>query len=657
MDARTVVSEWETSPFDGGTDGLVRLGRRGFSGAVESDGDWLFVADGEAVTVVAGFETAPTATGLDGFNPTGGRRHEAAAAAAARLAPMLALGGEVRGEYFSDDTPIATVNETLSSGGFTGYLELAENVLSGDYYVVYDDGEPSYAAYLGATGEPVTGEEAESKTKNEVGIYSVVAADLPTVELPASPESAGSAAATVADQDVGGTDQDIGGAGRNVGETDGAVSGPDETAVSDDTPATSADTPATESVTSGDDTPATGPAATDDGVGTGDSPAAEPDDELRSVPSLDPDRTDRPGDVADAGATASAVETDDVAGSETTGTDGRVGTGGTDPAPGDPDRGVVETDEPEPTTGDTGSRGAGIGEASGVGTASTRSGGTDAVLGEVRAELRRLRETQERLERRVAALEGGDDGGGTSSGTAGPSLSPTEALSKTTLFVREGTRGGPTLEDAHQGRTDRNALAANVELERHTRFDAAGATVGGEPYESFLESSRAYRFVRWLTTELPFEIRATDSADAMRHLYDAIPDVDRAFFEETVAVGDGDERREVTFDVVVRDREGEPLVVATLEEGREPTGAAAVEPLVTDVSDFCAANDTVAAAFVVTASYFEADATELAREATSGSLLSRGRYRSFVSLARKNGFHLCFVEGRESSLYMTLPEL
>jgi hypothetical protein len=452
-----------------------------------------------------------------------------------------------------------------------------------------------------------------------------------------------------ADRDVGETDADIGGADQNVGGADGTISGPGETAISDDTPATSTDTPATE------------PAATDDdGVGTGDSPAAEPDDELRSVPSLDPHRTDRPGDAADTGATASAVETDDVAGSETTGRNDRVGTGGTEPATGDPDRGVVETDETEPTTGDAGSRGAGTGEASGVGTASTRSGGTDAAadaaLGEVRAELRRLRETQERLERRVAALEDGDDGGA-SSGTAGPSLSPTEALSKTTLFVREGTRGGPTLEDAHQGRTDRNALAANVELERHTRFDAAGATVGGEPYEPFLESSRAYRFVRWLTTELPFEIRATDSADAMRHLYDAIPDVDRAFFDETVAVDDGDERREVTFDVVVRDREGEPLVVATLEEGREPTGAAAVEPLVTDVSDFCAVDDTVAAAFVVTASYFEADATELAREATSGSLLSRGRYRSFVSLARKNGFHLCLVEGRESSLHMTLPEL
>ncbi|PSQ37106.1 hypothetical protein BRD05_01260, partial [Halobacteriales archaeon QS_9_70_65] len=445
MDARTVVAEWETSPFDGGTDGLARLGRRGFSGAVESNGDWLFVADGEAVAVVAGFETAPTATDLDGFDPAGGRQHEASTAAAARLAPMLTLDGEVRGEYFSDDTPVATVNETLSSGGFTGYLELAENVLSGDYYVVYDDGEPSYAAYVGATGEPVTGEEAETKTKNEVGIYSVVAADLPTVELPASPESAGSAAVTGVNQDVGETDQDIGGAGRNVGGTDGAVSGPGETAIPDDTPATS-----------GDDTPATGPAATGDGVGTGDSPAAEPDDELRSVPSLDPDRTDRPGDAADTGATASAVETDDVAGSEATGRNDRVGTGGTESAPGDPDRGVVGTDETEPTTGDTGSRGARTGEASDVGTASTRSGGTDAAadaaLGEVRAELRRLRETQERLERRVAALEGGDDGGGTSSGTAGPSLSPTEALSKTTLFVREGTRGGPTLEDAHQGR-------------------------------------------------------------------------------------------------------------------------------------------------------------------------------------------------------------
>jgi hypothetical protein len=352
----------------------------------------------------------------------------------------------------------------------------------------------------------------------------------------------------------------------------------------------------------------------------------ETPDEDRTVPSLDPERSGRASDAD--GETGADEADDDV-----------------EPAPG-PDESADAADA-APATAATET------------TAEDDAGAVDdTALEEVRTELRRLREAHERLEGRVAALESG--GGSAASAdvrTDGPSLSPTEALSKTTLFVREGTRGGPTLQDAHDGRADREALAANVGLERHTRFEEAGATVDGEPFESFLESTQAYEFVEWLVTDLLFEITLTGSEDAMAHLYDALPDVDRVFFEETVTVEDGGEHREVTFDVVVRDRNGEPLFVAALEESREPTPAGAVEPLVTDASDFCAANDSVAGAFAVTASYFEPGALELAREATTGSLLSRDRYRSFVTLTRKNGFHLCLVEARESSLHLALPEL
>jgi hypothetical protein len=80
-------------------------------------------------------------------------------------------------------------------------------------------------------------------------------------------------------------------------------------------------------------------------------------------------------------------------------------------------------------------------------------------------------------------------------------------------------------------------------------------------------------------------------------------------------------------------------------------------PLVTDASDVCEEHETLAAAFAVTSSFFEPDALSTAREATSGSLLSREKYRSFVKLARKNGFHLCLVESREESFHLTVPEL
>ena len=56
------------------------------------------------------------------------------------LIAMQAGETTTRGRYYSEDTPIPEVHETLTEGGFTGYLELSENVLSGDYYVVYQAG-------------------------------------------------------------------------------------------------------------------------------------------------------------------------------------------------------------------------------------------------------------------------------------------------------------------------------------------------------------------------------------------------------------------------------------------------------------------------------------------------------------------------------------
>ena len=44
-------------------------------------------------------------------------------------------------------------------------------------------------------------------------------------------------------------------------------------------------------------------------------------------------------------------------------------------------------------------------------------------------------------------------------------------------------------------------------------------------------------------------------------------------------------------------------------------------------------------------------------EATSSSLLSRSRYRSYVKLSRANGYHLCLVESREGSFNLAVPEL
>ncbi|PSQ44330.1 hypothetical protein BRD14_01305 [Halobacteriales archaeon SW_5_68_122] len=393
MDADTVVDEWEASPFDGGLDELGRLRSRGFSGAVEAGSDWLFLAGGEPVAVVSDLKEAPQPGDIDAFEGASGRAHEAPHPTAARLVPMLALEGEVRGEYFTDDTPLSTVHETLSDGGFSG-------------------------------------EEAESKAKNEVGIYGVVAVDLPDLDLPeaADPASAGAGAAVRPD-DGGGSDA-----------TDGADAGPFEEPGGT---TASGDGHATEGREAGSEPMAGGPGsepgeagaseteapATDDDPGGTDEP-----DEATAVPSVDPERSG-PADAVEADEWGDATEDADAA---------------------------PETTPPATGTADT----------------ATGSAGVSSELDALRSELSSLRRTQKRLEERVAALESGGttEPRGDRPGT-GPSLSPAEALEKTTLFVREGTRGGPTLEDIHAGRADRESLSANVRLEPHTRFNSEGAGV------------------------------------------------------------------------------------------------------------------------------------------------------------------------------------
>ncbi|MEF8777802.1 MAG: hypothetical protein V5A36_02705, partial [Natronomonas sp.] len=237
------------------------------------------------------------------------------------------------------------------------------------------------------------------------------------------------------------------------------------------------------------------------------------------------------------------------------------------------------------------------------------------------------------------------------------SLSPTEALSETSLFVRENTRGGDTLEDGHDGTADRDEVTENLHIEFHTTFDSDGVTVESEPFEEWLRSSSPYAFAEWLVTDLLFEIRSTGAQDGLKPLYDALPVIDRVGFDETIPIDSGSEDREVSFDIVARDKKGNPLAVAHFDQQRDPTYAETIEPFVTDSSDVGEAHETLAAAVVVTSSYFEADAMRATEEATSTSLLSRSKYRSYVKLSRSGGFHLCLVEARDGSFNLNVPEL
>ena len=691
MDSHTVMEEWDASPFEGGFEGLRELQSRRFSGAVEAGTAWLFLRDGDPLAVVEGLDAEPRPGDVDAFEGVSGRAHEAPHPAAASLAAMLALDGEVRGQYYTDDTPLSTVHETLSEGGFTGYVELSENVLSGDYYVVYEDGDEDYLAVIGSSQRLVTGEEAESKAEGEVGIYSVVAVEYPDVEIPApDARAASSGAAAGADDEAAGDDV--------TGE---AADGSD--------PATDAEPTADTGRGDGlmvdprsrpDPEPEPEPRAEPEPEPqTEPEQAAEPDPDPEPEPDSAPERGEAAGADADAGSAdrreprEAGSGADAEAGGAAEATDEAVLDGVTtrsvpslDPertgrAEGDrtsyvrnpnPNRNPRARSEPEPepeprstpeprSEPPEGSRERPR-EASGE-TAESRETAErveevreeyERRLEELESEMEALRNERDRLRERVSSFEGS---GGTEAATDGPSLTPAEALAGTSLFVRERTRGEATLEDAHAGRVDRETLASNLRIEYHTEFEDAGATVDGEPFEAWLRSSPRHEFVEWLVVDLLFEVQSTGADNSMRHLYDAIPAVDRVGFDDAVAVGRGQEGRELTFDVVARNRMGDPLFVADIDGSRDPTRAEWLQPLIADAEDVCMDHESLAGAFAVTSSYFEPEALDTAREATSGSFLSREKYRSFVKLARKNGFHLCLVESREGSFHLAMPEL
>jgi hypothetical protein len=178
MDSQIIdaVTEWDAVSADGGYEGLHRLADGEFSGAVSTGVTWAFVLNGRIIGVFDG--------DLDDFEDARLTAYRAPDPCLPLLFAMMESGGETRAKYYTNQTPLSNADSTLSAGGFTGYIELSENVLSGDYYVVYHGGKSMSAAFVGTSRRLVTGDEAFELADDEVGIYEVKEVDVTVVELP-----------------------------------------------------------------------------------------------------------------------------------------------------------------------------------------------------------------------------------------------------------------------------------------------------------------------------------------------------------------------------------------------------------------------------------------------------------------------------------------
>ncbi|MCG1003056.1 MULTISPECIES: hypothetical protein [Halobacterium] len=709
MQAHTVerVESWDSRPFSGGFRELHDLADREFSGAVVADDTWLFMLNGRVVGIFEG--------DLEDFEDASGTVYEAPHPSLALLFSMQERGGETQAKYYTNDTPLSEAADTLADASFTGYIELSENVLSGDYYVVYYGGRSMNAAFVGASEELVTGDEAFERADDEVGVYEVKKSPVNVTALPeieddeedadaaagaASPTGAAAAASAGSDEPeaddseepVDDSDESVSAEQRNspASDTAEAAPGPSSSEADEERaepeqsptePTADAETEAADAEASPEpksgastradaartDEPSGGSAtrakATESDATGDEADAAKPGEEgvfdqeeewrnARSVPTIDPEKSESTDGGATRSQSSSKTSSAGQQSKSKSTASKRKSTSSSGSSGGKP-RSTVDKLKRAVKQRDAK-----------LEEAAERIDDLQAERSDLRervevleAERDDLQAERDDLQARADELEAQLEAAGGEEAASETDLTPAAALSGTNLFVRYDSKGKPTLDDLGPG-TDLDAVNQNLRIDHHTQFEAADATVDGEDYESFLEASAAYRFVSWVVRELPFEIRDAGHTDGLADLYRALPDVDRAELDGTVAVDTEDGATSRTFDVVLRDRMGDPLVVAELNAEREPVTGEEMGALVDDATAVREGVDELSAAMYVTSSFFEPAALETASEETGGGgFLSRSDKASFVKVGRKSGYHLCLIEDRNDAFHLTVPEL
>ncbi|GGC59602.1 DUF7527 domain-containing protein [Haloferax sulfurifontis] len=302
MDSEIIdaVTGWDSAPAERGYGGLRSLADDGFTGAVVAGMTWGFMLNGRLLGVFDGT--------VDGFEGESIEAYRAPDPALPLLYAMRETGGDVRAQYYTEETPLQDADGTLSAGGFTGYVELSENVLSGDYYVVYHGGKSMSAAFVGNSRRLITGDEAFERASDEVGIYKVYDVDIDLVDIPGgdpdeeADETAGVAAGGVAGGvaptgDEGAEDADAPTATDEPGATATADEDGDETPEVDDgdgdlvgdepEPADEEPAPAASADAAASDAEPTEPSTPDDGPTGSESDPSEPASGLQSSESTE----------------------------------------------------------------------------------------------------------------------------------------------------------------------------------------------------------------------------------------------------------------------------------------------------------------------------------------------------------------------------------
>jgi serine/threonine protein kinase len=272
-----------------------------------------------------------------------------------------------------------------------------------------------------------------------------------------------------------------------------------------------------------------------------------------------------------------------------------------------------------------------------------------------------INNTGAREDKYAGGVDGAREQSDVSSGIR--TVSPDEALQGANVIIGYEQPSGPTLSEAGDSEVGRSEVNHNLRLEyHHARFDLDKAVVNGQPFDEFLVNTIQHRFVEWVVTELIHEIVETGNCDGLHRLYKAISESKRAEFDSDVTVpvkrSDSGNCNPLSFDVVLRDRTGTPLVVANLNTGDAAADDEQMTDLINKSRKIARAEQNFAGVFCVTTTIFEPTALQTADAATeNGGLLDESRLQSYVELSRRTGFHLCLIKDREETFHVYRPDL
>ncbi len=626
-----VIEGWQLRSCDPGYAGLHELEADEFSGAVLADGARGIMVNGRLIGILDGT--------IESFWGAELRVMEAEDPATPLWGAMVAKDAEVQAEYYTGETTISEVDGTLSSSKFTGYLELSENVFSGDYYVLYYGGTSLSVAFVGTDDQVITGEEAFQRANEEVGIYEVKSVDIEVIDIP---------------------DAEVDDSARQALESDESEDDSLEPAPEANAQADQESTPAPEQT---EDPETDEPSTSDEGL----SMAKATDEEQQLSHLAEAAR------AADGDAVASLASAGDAKQADWSSREVEVipsldpGRSTTPPVAqrDDTSSSGMSTPRPRPTsTDDTESEPGGNPQPTGSHSPPPQEAEQEITTleterDELAAENERLESTIEELETEIERLE--TELEELRQSTEAGDMAPATAISGTNLFIGYQSKAHPTLNDAIHGGASATDLQENLQLDWHTEFDASDVRIGEKLFDEFLPETLQHRFAEWLVGALVFELRDTGAEGEMPDLYRVLPEMDRIEFEGEVPVHteeDGKRESQVyPFDIVVRNSMGDPLLLFDVNDDRDPVAQEAVNRIIESAHTVATARDSVAAAGYVTSSYYEPAGLESATDATSSGLLRGGSKRGFVNVSRKRGFHLCLIEARGDSFHVTVPEL